>query len=283
MTKKKLIYILLIILFTLNLILVGVIFYSQSQKIKIVFLDIGQGDAILIEQGTNQILIDGGPSSQRELEKLGKYIPFWDRKIEIVIATHPDGDHITGLIGVMEHYKIGEAIDNSATSSSQVYRKYLEVIREKKIHRLRGKKGMNIKMDKANLAILYPGNVLENNPHDTNADSIVAKLIYGQSSFLFTGDFPTEKDTDVFQSGVDLTAKILKVAHHGSKYATSNAFLDKVNPQEAVISVGKNNRYGHPTAEVLERLKKHHINIFRTDKEGDIEYDCANNNCARYF
>ncbi len=274
MFSRKIIYTGLSIFLVVDFILAGIIFQSQNRRLKIVFLNIGQGDGILIEQGSNQILIDGGPSSQKELEELGKFIPFWDRKIEIIIATHPDQDHITGLIGVMKHYKVGEAIDNSARSSSYVYQKYLKTIQEKHIQRLRGRRGMNIKMADANLKILYPGNILENNPRDTNADSLVAKLIYKQDSFLFTGDFPTEEDTKIFQSGVNLMARILKVAHHGSKYATSDAFLDKVKPQVAVISVGKNNHYGHPTPEVLNRLKKRNIKILRTDKMGDIEYDC---------
>ncbi len=276
MPKRKITYSLLIGLAIVAIILASIISTFSQQKIKIVFLDIGQGDAILIEQGSNQILIDGGPNEQRELEELGKYIPFWDRKIEVVIATHPDQDHITGLIGVIKNYQVGVVIDNGAQSSSQVYQKYLKVVQAKHCPHLRGREGMKIKMLQANLAILYPGDKLENNPHNTNADSIVTKLTYGKNSFLFTGDFPTEEDQKIFQSGVNLKANILKVAHHGSKYATSTAFLEQVQPKEAVISVGKNNRYSHPTAEVLNRLKEKNIKIFRTDKLGDIEYQCDN-------
>ena len=115
----------------------------------------------MISQGQNQILIDGGPSGQKEMEKLGKYIPFWDRKIEIVIATHPDQDHIGGLIDVMKNYKIGKVIDNSAESDSQVYKNYLEIIENKNIERLKGKEGMNIKIKDANLEIIYPGLILD--------------------------------------------------------------------------------------------------------------------------
>ncbi len=278
MLNRKIIYSSLIILTILVLILASMISTFFQQEIKVVFLNIGQGDAILIEQGSNQILIDGGPNEQKELEELGKYIPFWDHKIEIVIATHPDQDHITGLIGVIKNYQVGAIIDNGAKSSSQVYQKYLKVVKAKHCPHLKGKRNLNIKMTQASLAIIYPGNNLENNPRDTNADSIVAKLIYGKNSFLFTGDFPTEEDQKIFQSGVNLKARILKVAHHGSKYATSAAFLEHVQPKEAVISVGRNNRYGHPTAEVLNRLKNKKIKILRTDELGDIEYQCNNLN-----
>ena len=274
MSKRKIVYSLILFLLIISLIFLGVIYNRQNQKLKVIFLDIGQGDAILIEKGSNQILIDGGPSGQKELEKLGKYIPFWDRKIEIVIATHPDQDHIAGLIDVMERYKIGKIIDTGAKSDSQVYKKYLETIDEKKIQRIQGEKDLNIKVGEADLKILYPGKILEDNPKDTNADSIVAKLIFGENSFLFTGDFPTEKDRVIFGSQVDLSAKVLKVSHHGSKYATSEEFLNKVDPQEAIISCGKNNKYGHPAQEVVDRLNSHKINVFRTDERGDIEYDC---------
>lgn len=278
MFKRKLIYISILFLFILNLILLGIIFYSQSQKLKIIFLNVGQGDAILIEKGSNQILIDGGPDEKIELEKLGKFVPFWDRKIETVIATHPDQDHIDGLVGVMKNYKIGVIIDNGMESDSQVYKNYTELINKKNIPRLKGEGGMNIKLGEVNLEIVYPISATAINSKDTNAGSIVAKLTYGQNSFLFTGDFPTEKDAEIFSSGADLSANILKVAHHGSKYATSEEFLDKINPEEAIISVGKNNRYGHPAPEVMDRLNNKNIKILRTDEMEDISYDCENMN-----
>ncbi len=273
MSKRKTVYGLIVFLFTISLVLAGIIFYAKNQKVKVVFLDVGQGDAILIEKGSNQILIDGGPSSQKELEELGKYIPFWDRTIEVVIATHPDQDHIGGLIGVLKSYRVGEEIDNSAAGDSEAYKNYLQLINDKKIDRLRGERGINIKLDEANLTILYPGEDLVNNPKDTNADSIVAKLVAGKNVFLFTGDFPIEEDTRIFASGMDLSANILKVAHHGSKYATSDEFLGKVNPREAIISVGANNRYGHPAQEVIDKLKSHGIVVKRTDQMGDIVYE----------
>jgi competence protein ComEC len=278
MSKRKIIYSSILFLFTLNIILLGIIFCSRNQKLKVIFLDVGQGDAILIEQGSNQILIDGGPDGQILLEKLGKYIPFWDRNIEVIIATHPDQDHIDGLTGVMKNYKIGKVIDNGMESESQVYENYLNIINEKNISRLEGKKGMNIKLTEANLEIFYPADTPEKNSKDTNAGSIMGKLTYGQNSFLLTGDFPTIKDAEIFSSGANLSAKVLKIAHHGSKYATSEEFLEKVNPEEAIISVGKNNRYGHPAPEILERLKEKGVKILRTDEAGDIEYDCENIN-----
>jgi len=280
MFSKKYSYFILLFLLAISLILAGIIYNSQSRKLKIVFFDVGQGDAIMLSQGQNQILIDGGPSGKIELEKLGRHIPFWDRKIEIVIATHPDQDHIGGLIDVMKNYEIGKVIDNSAQSDSQVYKNYLEIIKNKNIKRLKGKAGINIKIKDADLEILYPNAVLENppagGPKNTNTDSLVAKLVYSESSFLFMGDLPIEKENDFINKNLDLKTQVLKVSHHGSKNATSEEFLDKIIPADAIISVGKNNRYGHPAGELLERLKARKINILRTDEKGDIEYICEN-------
>jgi competence protein ComEC len=276
MINNKKLYLILFFLLVLCLILSGIIFHSQKQELTVNFLDVGQGDAILISEGSKQILIDGGPNGQILLEKLGKYIPFWDRNIEVVIATHPDQDHIDGLIDAMKTYNIGEIIDNSEETDSQVYKKYKEIIQEKNIPRMKGQRGMNIKISEdAKLEILNPGENLDNNKKDTNADSIVAKLTYGENSFLFTGDLPSEKELTLISAGLDLNSRVLKVAHHGSKYSTSLEFLDKVAPKDAVISAGKNNRYGHPAWETLDRLNEKKTRILRTDEAGDIVYGCV--------
>ena len=275
MPNRKALYLILLTLTAIAGILAGILWYSQKQELKIIFLDVGQGDAILIEQGSKQILIDGGPDGKKVMEKLGEYVPFWDRNIEVVIATHPDEDHISGLTDVLENYNIGESIDNGVEADTQVYKKYKDIISTKNINHIEGKAGMEIKLDNnAKLDILSPdGTQDKNNPKDTNISSIVSKLVYGENSFLFTGDFTTEGEPSLINKQIDLNSRVLKIAHHGSKYATSDEFLNAVNPQEAVISVGKNNRYGHPAQEVLDRLGAHKINIKRTDQVGDIEYD----------
>lgn len=287
MSRRKIIYSLIAVLLVVSLVLAGVIFYSRSYKLKIIFLDVGQGDAVLIERGNNQVLIDGGPNGQKILEELGKYIPFWDRQIEIVVASHPDADHILGLIDAMENYKIGQVIDNGVNSDSQIYQKYKEVISQKNINYTEGQSGTKIKITSdIELSILSPNGLQDkDNPKDTNISSLVSKLVYGNNSFLFTGDLTTEGEAELIknvnlsarniipQSGI-IGGRVLKVAHHGSKYGTSLEFLEAVNPREAIISVGKNNRYGHPAPEVLDRLKEKGIKILRTDEGGDIEYSC---------
>jgi len=276
MNHRKKIYSGLISLAVLTSIFAGIITHSKNESLKVVFLDVGQGDAILIEQGEKQILIDGGPSGKKILEELGKYVPFWDRKIDVVIATHPDSDHISGLVDVLKNYEVGEIIKTDASSGTDVDKALLGLISDKKIESQAAEKGLAVKLsDQARLDIIAPRvdeNVFEEK--DTNSGSIVAMLAYGKNKFLFTGDFPIEKDSGLIADNPDLKAQVLKISHHGSKNATSGEFLKAVSPETAVISVGKGNRYGHPAQETLERLKSAGSEILRTDERGDVVFEC---------
>ena len=276
MPDRKITYSIILLLAVLALVPAGIIHSAGNKELKVVFLNVGQGDAILIEQGDKQILIDGGPDGQVELEELGKYVPFWDRNIEAVIATHPDADHITGLIDVMKNYTVDKVIYTGVSSSSQTYASFENTIKNKNIAELEAKEGMKIKLDGGEMDILSPdGTEDKNNPKDTNITSVVARLVFGQSSFLFTGDLPIDGETALLASGQNISANVLKVGHHGSKYSSSEAFLEKVDPTDAVVSVGLHNRYGHPAPEVIDRLAADKFKIYRTDQEGDIIYDCA--------
>lgn len=250
-------------------IILGLIIFSDSQKLSVTFLDVRQGDAILISQGQNQILIDGGPSGQVLLEKLGEHIPFWDRKIEMVIATHPDQDHIQGLVSALKNYEIGAIMENSREADSQVYQNLKNTIEEKGIAKIDAQAGMKIKFQNgAELDIIYAKK--DGSVKDNNSKSIVSKLTFGENTFLLTGDIPDSEENNI----LDTKSKILKVSHHGSKNSTTENFLKNVKAQKAIISVGKNNRYGHPAEEVLERLQKFKLEIFRTDEWGDIRFIC---------
>ncbi len=278
MLHRKLVYFSLIFLLIVSAILAGVIFCTRNQKLQVAFFDVGQGDAILISQGSRQILIDGGPSGQKLMEKLGEYIPFWDREIEVIISTHPDADHISGLVDALKNYTVDQSIESGVKSQSQVFGTFEKIIEEKKIEKQIAARGMKIKIsDEAELEIFHPESSAENIPEkDTNSASVTAKLVFGENSFLFAGDLPMNMENQLMNDDLPLSANVLKVSHHGSKSATSAQFLKIVNPQEAIISVGKNNRYGHPTAETLERLSVKNIKILRTDESGDVVYNCAN-------
>lgn len=276
MKNRKLIYFILGGLALVSLILFGIIFQTRNQKLSVAFLDVGQGDAILISQGSKQILIDGGASGQKLMEKLGEQVPFWDREIEVVIATHPDADHIGGLVDVFKNYTVDHAIESGAKSDSQVFGAYEKIIEDKKTSKLLAVRGMKIKIsDEIELEVLSPNGENMENLKDTNSASVVTRLSFGENSFLFTGDLPLDVEAQMLQDNLFSSTKVLKVSHHGSKSATSAEFLNKVNPEQAVISVGKNNRYGHPTSEVLERLSTKNISIFRTDILGDVIYNCG--------
>ena len=214
------------------------------------------------------------------MEKLGQFIPFWDRKIETLVATHPDKDHIAGLMAVMKNYQVGAIINSRVPQESEISQEFEKLISQEKITEIEGEPGLKINwLSGASLKI-----VEAKIAKDTNQGSIVARLDFGENSFLFTGDITENEEKDLISNYPDsLPADFLKVAHHGSKYATSTEFLNSVKPKEAIISVGKNNRYGHPTEEVLSRLKEKGVTILRTDQSGDIIYDCPEreNSCFR--
>lgn len=261
----------------LALILGGIIWQQKNnQELKVAFLDIGQGDAILISQGSNQMLIDGGKSGKLLLEKLGGHIPFWDRDIEIMLATHPDQDHIGGLVDVLRSYNVHKIIKTQAESESQTYGALSEEIKNENAEVVEAKAGLEIKFPNGAAAeIIFPAASLASGvAADSNAGSVVAKLDFGESQFLFTGDLPSRQEAELLSSGLDLKASVLKVAHHGSKYSTGSDFVAAVEPEEAVVSVGKKNSYGHPNQEVLNRLMKKGIKTWRTDEMGDIIYKC---------
>ncbi len=245
-----------------------------SDKVKIDFLDVGQGSAILVSApNNNQVLIDGGPSDA-VLAKLGEALPLADRQIELLILTHPDSDHLSGLVEVLKRYEVGEILETGIADSSAEYKEWNNLIAQKNIPVIFAQAGQIIKIaDNLVIEILYPlAKINGQEFKNTNATSLVGKIIYGQNSVLFTGDAEEQTEKPLLMLGADLKADILAVGHHGSKTSTSAEFLAAVAPQIAVIQVGLKNKYGHPTAEVLARLAG--INIFRTDLDSDIDFEC---------
>ena len=245
----------------------------SEKRTNIVFLNIGQGDAILITQGSTQVLIDGGRTSRELLGRLGRHVPFWDRTIEVVIATHPDADHIGGLPALLRTYQVGQVLTTGAQSETETSRLFQEAIVKRIGHEpTKVFRGAEIAFPQGGkLAIEYPLAPIEGMvpDGDTNEGSMVARFTYGDTSFLLTGDLPHEES--VLRDEAPVT--VLKVAHHGSRYSSSAAFLNMIRPKEAVISVGKNS-YGHPAPDVLERLRQSGAVVHRTDEEGDVRYEC---------
>jgi len=248
--------------------------YVEAKPLEVVFLDVGQGDSILIQKGTRQILIDGGPSGKTELAKLGKYLPYFDREIEVVIATHPDRDHIAGLVDAARNYKIGKVLATGAEKDTAVFKEWKDTVGYNKIEMLEAKRGDEINFGEAKLKIVFPGLSVDPVAGDANNESVVARLNYAENSFLFTGDIEAPAEKEILAGGEKVNADFLKVAHHGSKYSSSDEFLDAVSPKEAIVSVSATNSYGHPHEETLNKLNSRGINILRTDEKGDIMFTC---------
>ncbi len=279
---KKFIYSILGFLFFLN-ILAWVVVYDlkNHQLLEVNFFDVGQGDAIFIETPQrHQILIDGGPDSAI-LEKLAKEMPFWDRTIDLIILTHPEKDHLSGLIEVLKRYKVENILWTGVIRDTAEFKEWKKLIEGERAKIFIAKSGQKIIMPRTVLGILYPLENLEGEElKDSNNTSIVARLVFKENSFLFTGDIYKSIEKELIAKGTDIDSDVLKVAHHGSKTSSSEEFMKEVSPQEAVISAGKDNPYGHPHQEVLEILEKYGIRILRTDLDGDIKIISDGSNLA---
>lgn len=230
------------------------------------FINVGQGDSILIQAPGKIVLIDGGSKSQGStvvnyLKKLGI------TTIDYVIATHPHEDHIGGLIDVLKNFTVREVIDTGVPHTTKTFEEYLTLIDQKDINFTEGRAGQKYDLGGGSeLRILHPTSPSANN---LNNASVVTRLTFGSTSFLFAGDAESASETEILSRGGTLASTVLKVGHHGSSTSTTQNFLNAIKPAMAVIMVGSNS-YGHPTDQTLKRLHEAKIQIFRTDKNGTI-------------
>ncbi len=278
--KRNLRIYFLLFLLILNITIFYSVYYIGGREMTVAFLDVGQGDATFIKApGGVQVLVDGGANSQ-VLRELGKVMPFYDRSIDVVIATHADQDHIGGLVEVLKRFKVDLFIRSNATSSSAVYLELENLIKVKKI-----KEEVIISPEilslgpGAELDILFP--TQNTTGWETNDASIVSKLVYGGNSFLLPGDSPQliEKYL-VGKYGDFLDSDVLKVGHHGSKNSSAELFVGTVSPAYAVISAGLNNRYGHPSPEVLDIFTQFQDKVLQTLGGGMILFKSDGTNIS---
>ncbi len=250
---------------------------ADASTAEVAFLDVGQADSTLINlPGSVQILIDAGEDG-KAVDQVSKHMPPFDKKIEYAVATHPDADHIGGFPSVMDSFEIGQFLDNGEVNDSQVVQKLLTKISDKKISRTTLSQGDTISIAQdADAEVLWPKKGQKST--NKNDNSVVLSFKYFNTKILFTGDAEVEAQNNILNSiGVEkLKSDVLKVAHHGAQTALNIKFLSYVKPEMSVISVGKNNSYGHPKAEVLSALKNIGTRIFRTDQEGTIELKYLN-------
>jgi competence protein ComEC len=246
-----------------------------DDKLRVSFLDVGQGEAILIQKGSQQVLVDGGPSPQALALELGERMPFWDRTIEMVVLSHPHADHLTGLVEVLQRYRVEQVLYPESDYDSPLCQQWLELIGEKDIECTIARAGQEINLgDGVKIAVLNPSvSPLTGTNSDVNNNSVVLSLSAGRVSFLLTGDIEREAEFELIARGSNLSVTVLKVGHSGSKTSTTAEFLAEVSPGVAVISVGENS-FGHPSGEVIDRLEERlgAENIYRTDQQGTIEF-----------
>jgi competence protein ComEC len=245
-----------------------------DQRLRVSFLDVGQGDAILIQRGSQQVLVDGGPSPQALNVELGKRMPFWDRTIELVVLTHPHADHLTGLVEVLKRYKVERALYPDLDDGSPLYREWQGLV-EEDCQATIARAGEEIDLgDGVTIGVLNPQTtLLAGTESDIDNNGVVLRLTDGRVSFLLTADIQREAEVELLASQAELDSTVLKVGHHGSKTSTTPEFLAEVSPEAAVISVGENS-FGHPSGEVTGRLEETlgEDNIYRTDQQGTIEF-----------
>lgn len=251
-------------------------FVTQG-RLQIYALDVGQGDSeLIITPEGKSVLIDAGPPGAGD-EVVAALQKKNIQSLDLAVASHPHADHIGGMRPVIENFGIKNFLDSGRDYASKEYERMLGAINDKRIKFIEAKRGMKFDLDSGvKLEVLNPqgngqwitqvrqGGSLE------NANSVVLRLSYSNFSMLFTGDAETETEEVMMNSGAPLRAQVLKVGHHGSRYATSGEFLDAVAPEAAVISCGAENRYGHPTKQTLDRLQKAGVKIYRTDLNGEI-------------
>ncbi len=240
------------------------------------FLNVGEGDAILIEKGNQQVLVDGGPSPQAISLGLGQRMPFWDRTVDLVILTHPHSDHLTGLVEVLRRYRVKQVLSLDLDYDSLIYDEWLNLIKEKNIKYTIAQAGQRIELGGGVvIEVLNPQRpLLTGTASDIDNNGMVLRLSIGDVSFLLTADIMWEAEFELIAQRADLNSTVLKVAHGGSDTSTTPEFLAVVNPQIAVISVGIDNKFGHPSPEVMARLEDRvgSESIYRTDEQGTIEF-----------
>ncbi len=267
-----------ILLLYFSAIVIWCFVYAQENRnddLKVVFLDVGQGDSIYIEAPNGkQMLLDAG-SNSAILSKLSKVMPFGDKSIDVVIITNPDTDHMGGVVDILQNYKVDMILESGTHSDTVTYRTLSQLIAQNKIQKKFARKGMRLVLDnKQNIYfdILFPDRDVST--WERNDGSVVGKLVYGTSSFMLMGD--ATKYTELLiaynENPQTLNSQVLKLGHHGSHTSSSLLWLEKVKPEIAIVSAGLNNRYGHPHKDVIQRLSDLGITVFGTYEKGAIMF-----------
>jgi len=248
---------------------------APDGRLHVSFLDVGQGDSILIETPSGrQVLVDGGPDPRRAVQLLGRSLPFWDRSLDLVVLTHPQDDHLAGLVEVAKRYHLGTVMEGPDKPSTALYHQWGKAVEENDVPVVRAQLGQRVPLeDGLVLEVLGPPSRPFSGASAINENSVVLRVAWGGVSFLLTGDIEEKAEYRLLLLEAPVRSTVLKVAHHGSYTSTSSEFLMAVNPVVAVVSVCADNRFGHPSPEVLSRLKTQvgGGRIYSTAENGTIE------------
>lgn len=273
--KKYLLVFLAILLFSFSIVSCGLTNFNSNKvnnadpnKMFVHYIDVGQGDCILVQVNNKNLLIDSGPKSDRK--KLFNYLSGLNlNKLDYVIATHPHEDHIGNMDDIIKTYSIGTFYAPKVESTTKSFEDMVDALKDKnlKVHVLKNNSNSIDLGENTKVNVFSPNKDFYDN---LNNYSPVIKIQYGNTSFLFTGDAEKEVEKEILNNNEDISADVLKVGHHGSSTSTSKDFLKKVNPSIAVISVGKDNIYNHPDAITTKLLDDSNIKTYRTDKDGTI-------------
>lgn len=282
--KKYGLFLVFLIFFLINILLFYTAWQHSHRGLTFAMMNIGQGDGLFIESPTGtQILFDAGPPN-RVLGSLSRMMPLFDRRIDAIVVTNPDQDHIGGFADVLKSYKVGEVFEPGTANDSKTYQNLEKEIKDKNIPEILARRGMRLDIGGgAVIDILFPDQDVAD--WTSNDGSIVAKLTYGTTSVMLTGDATIKTEGIILgeNKSSDLKSTILKVGHHGSHTSTSPEFVKAVSPTYALISDGKDNKYGHPHQETLDTLNQEGAIIYRTDLLGDIIMKSDGKNIALSF
>jgi competence protein ComEC len=271
-------------LFLISLILVFLIYRAVNQsQLKVYFFNVGQGDGILIRTPSHQnIVIDGGPDNSF-ITKLGQHLPFYDRQIDLMVLTHPHDDHLFGLVEILKRYKVKQVLASGVLHTTDAYLEWLKLIKDKNIpfkialngqefvfeNSCQGK--INCRPEPVMLKVVYPYESLSGRKMENlNQSSVVTQLVFNQTKILFTGDLEKAGEEEILSHQTNIESAVIKVAHHGSLTSSSDDFLKAVKPKSVIISVGLNNKFGHPSPLLISYLTGLGLKIYRTDLLGDI-------------
>lgn len=265
-----------VLLFAVNACVGWLLLAHHSRELRVSFLDIGQGDSILIQSPTGAtMLVDGGPD-RSVLRQLSNELPPWDRHVDLMVETHPDKDHISGLGDVLERYQVGMYLEPGVPDATSVSHHVMEdVAKEPGLKHIIARRGMRVHLGGGAYAdVLFPDRD-ESNQVATNDGSVVLHVVYGATSVMLTGDLPSPYED--YLAGLDssdgeLSSTVLKAGHHGSKYSTDSLWLAAVHPAYVVISAGKGNPYGHPNGETLARIRQTDARIVSTMDGGTVHF-----------